>query len=180
MGRAADLREAAAIIKSGAVGTVKEVHVWTNRPVWDQGIDRPSDTPEVPAERALVRVDRPRGNAALSPGISSVQVARLVGLWHRCAGATWPAIRLNMPYMALDLRDPVSCAGDDLWPQHGNISGLVGDYLPVSRAETAGRRSNSCGTTAGSGRQPTSSKRRGSLPRSTKGRQGQGPDESQA
>src|SRR5262245_55178161 len=44
----ADLREAAAIIKSGAVGTVKEVHVWTNRPVWDQGIDRPTAVEPIP------------------------------------------------------------------------------------------------------------------------------------
>src|SRR5687768_15972229 len=43
-----DLRTAAAIIKSGVLGTVTEAHVWSNRPVWPQGIDRPSDTPPVP------------------------------------------------------------------------------------------------------------------------------------
>jgi predicted dehydrogenase len=29
-------------IQAGVIGTVKEVHVWTNRPVWPQGIPRPS------------------------------------------------------------------------------------------------------------------------------------------
>ena len=35
-------------IWDGAIGPVREVHIWTNRPVWPQGIDRPSDTPPVP------------------------------------------------------------------------------------------------------------------------------------
>jgi predicted dehydrogenase len=35
---------------SGAIGNVREVHAWTNRPVWPQGIEieRPTDTPPVP------------------------------------------------------------------------------------------------------------------------------------
>ena len=35
----------------GAIGPIREVHAWTNRPVWPQGIevDRPADTPAVPA-----------------------------------------------------------------------------------------------------------------------------------
>jgi len=35
----------------GAIGPIREAHAWTNRPVWPQGIevDRPTDTPEVPA-----------------------------------------------------------------------------------------------------------------------------------
>ena len=35
-------------IGAGTIGEVKEVHAWTNRPVWAQGIDRPKDTPAVP------------------------------------------------------------------------------------------------------------------------------------
>ena len=35
-------------IQDGAIGDVREVHCWTNRPVWPQGIDRPEDTPPVP------------------------------------------------------------------------------------------------------------------------------------
>ena len=36
-------------IWDGAIGPVREVHAWTNRPIWPQGIDRPEDTPPVPA-----------------------------------------------------------------------------------------------------------------------------------
>lgn len=37
-------------IWSGAIGAVREVHAWTNRPVWPTGIEveRPKDTPPVP------------------------------------------------------------------------------------------------------------------------------------
>ncbi len=35
-------------IQDGAIGNVREVHCWTNRPVWPQGIGRPTDTPAVP------------------------------------------------------------------------------------------------------------------------------------
>lgn len=35
-------------VQGGLIGQVKEVHIWTNRPVWPQGIGRPLDTPPVP------------------------------------------------------------------------------------------------------------------------------------
>ncbi len=37
-------------IQAGVIGDVREVHAWTNRPVWPQGVEveRPKDTPPVP------------------------------------------------------------------------------------------------------------------------------------
>jgi len=35
-------------IADGAIGNVSEVHAWTNRPIWPQGIDKPTDKPPVP------------------------------------------------------------------------------------------------------------------------------------
>jgi predicted dehydrogenase len=35
-------------IHDGAIGAVREAHVWSDRPIWPQGIDRPTDTPPVP------------------------------------------------------------------------------------------------------------------------------------
>lgn len=37
-------------INDGAIGTVREVHVWTDRPAgwWSQGVGRPTETPKVP------------------------------------------------------------------------------------------------------------------------------------
>lgn len=36
-------------INGGAIGTLKEVHNWTNRPVWPQYTTLPTDTPPVPS-----------------------------------------------------------------------------------------------------------------------------------
>jgi predicted dehydrogenase len=40
-----DGRRAVELIRGGAIGKVREVHVWTNRPVWPQGIARPTAQP---------------------------------------------------------------------------------------------------------------------------------------
>jgi predicted dehydrogenase len=51
-GQAAEgTRRNAEYIADGAIGPVREVHVWTDRPLgwWPQGIARPTDTPPTPA-----------------------------------------------------------------------------------------------------------------------------------
>ncbi len=44
-------RRAVEVVRSGAIGDVKELHVWTDRPAgwWPQGEGRPTDSPPVPA-----------------------------------------------------------------------------------------------------------------------------------
>ena len=44
-------RRAVEVVRSGAIGDVRELHVWTDRPAkwWPQGEERPTDTPPVPA-----------------------------------------------------------------------------------------------------------------------------------
>ncbi len=41
-------REGVELIRSDLLGPIKEIHVWTDRPIWPQGISRPKDTPGVP------------------------------------------------------------------------------------------------------------------------------------
>ena len=41
-------RRAVEVIQSGIIGNVTEVYVWTNRPVWPQGIERPEGQDPVP------------------------------------------------------------------------------------------------------------------------------------
>ncbi|MFP4057605.1 MAG: Gfo/Idh/MocA family protein [Candidatus Brocadiia bacterium] len=43
------LRTTVEWIQDGCVGPVREVHCWTNRPRWPQGLTRPNETPPVPA-----------------------------------------------------------------------------------------------------------------------------------
>lgn len=43
------LRRAVEVIQAGVIGKPKELHVWSNRPIWPQGLDRPAGKDEVPA-----------------------------------------------------------------------------------------------------------------------------------
>ncbi|HZR21851.1 MAG TPA: Gfo/Idh/MocA family oxidoreductase, partial [Verrucomicrobiae bacterium] len=43
------LRRAVEVIHAGVIGPVKQIHVWTNRPIWPQGITRPEGSDPVPA-----------------------------------------------------------------------------------------------------------------------------------
>ncbi len=42
------IRQTCEWIWDGAIGEVTEVHAWTNRPIWPQGLERPNETPSVP------------------------------------------------------------------------------------------------------------------------------------
>jgi hypothetical protein len=42
------LRRAVEVVHSGLIGPVKQIHVWTNRPVWPQGIVRPAGEDPIP------------------------------------------------------------------------------------------------------------------------------------
>ncbi len=44
------LRRAVEVIQAGVIGNPLECHVWTNRPIWPQGLDRPAGQDPVPAK----------------------------------------------------------------------------------------------------------------------------------
>ena len=43
------LRRAVEVLQAGVIGKPVELHVWTNRPIWPQGLDRPKGEDPVPA-----------------------------------------------------------------------------------------------------------------------------------
>lgn len=43
-----EVRKLTEVIQSGVIGEIREVHAWTNRPIWPQGMDRPTEIVEVP------------------------------------------------------------------------------------------------------------------------------------
>lgn len=43
------LRKAVQVVQSGAIGEVRDLHIWSNRPIWPQGIPRPEGSDPVPA-----------------------------------------------------------------------------------------------------------------------------------
>src|SRR5437870_8173473 len=48
-GSASDgLRRAVEVVQAGLIGPVRQAYVWTNRPIWPQGLERPSGEDPVP------------------------------------------------------------------------------------------------------------------------------------
>jgi len=104
------LRKSAAMIQAGVLGPVKEVHVWTNRPIWPQGIPRPAaSTPP-----SNLHWDLWLGPAPERPYASGYHTFGWRGWWDFGTGALGDMAChiLNMPFMALDLRDPVSVVAE--------------------------------------------------------------------
>ena len=67
------LRRAVEVIQSGLIGQVREVHVWSNRPIWPQGMDRPEGNDPVPS---TMNWDTWLGPAKLRPYKSKWAVQR--------------------------------------------------------------------------------------------------------
>jgi predicted dehydrogenase len=42
------LRRAVEVIQAGIIGNPRELHVWSNRPIWPQGLDRPAGSDPIP------------------------------------------------------------------------------------------------------------------------------------
>ena len=108
----AGLRSAAAMVADGLIGDVKEVHVWTNRPVWPQGRDRPTDTSDPPSHIHWKEFIGPAEHREFADGVYHPFKWR--GWWAFGTGALGDMAchTLNMPFAALNLRDPVSVVAE--------------------------------------------------------------------
>lgn len=100
------LREAAALLKKNVLGTPKEVHVWSNRPIWAQGGPRPAEK-EPPKE---LDWDLWLGPAPKRPYGDGYHPFSWRGWWDFGSGALGDMAchTVNMPFMGLDLFNPTS------------------------------------------------------------------------
>jgi predicted dehydrogenase len=108
------LRRAVELIQSGVIGAVREVHVWTNRPVWDQAptvMSRPAETPEVPSH---VHWDEFLGPAPLRPYNACYHPFKWRGWWDFGTGAVGDmgCHTANMAFMALKIDAPTSIVAE--------------------------------------------------------------------
>jgi len=110
------MRHSAALVRAGALGTVTEVHVWTNRPIWPQGGPRPQPAP-VPAN---LHWDLWLGPAPERPYGDGYHPFAWRGWWDFGTGALGDMAchTVNMPFMALDLRNPVSVQAQSAGHNH--------------------------------------------------------------
>ncbi|MBM4073547.1 MAG: Gfo/Idh/MocA family oxidoreductase [Planctomycetes bacterium] len=106
-----NLRTAVEIIRAGAIGDVREVHVWTNRPIWPQGIanrPKPQDAPQG------LHWDLWLGTAPSRPYNQAYAPFAWRGWWDYGTGAIGDMAchTMNLAFMALNLRDPRTIAAD--------------------------------------------------------------------
>jgi len=107
-GTAADgFRAGVEAIRSGVIGKVREVHVWTNRPVWPQGMARPTETPPVPAH---FQWDLFLGTAPQRPYNPAYHPFNWRGWWDFGTGALGDmgCHTANLAFMGLELGSPLS------------------------------------------------------------------------
>ena len=94
-------------IRSGVLGEVTDLHVWTDRAKgwWPQGVDRPRETPPVPRGARLEPLARRGPCAAVSPGVLPVRLAPLEDFGTGSVG-DMGIHNAAMPFAALELGPP--------------------------------------------------------------------------
>ena len=99
-------------IWDGVIGAVREIHTWTNRPVWPQGIEveRPKDTPAVPS---TFDWDRWIGPAPFRPYHPDYHPAKWRAWWDFGTGSLGDlgCHIVDAPFWACKLKYPVSVEG---------------------------------------------------------------------
>jgi hypothetical protein len=108
-----NFRTSVEMIQTGAIGPVKEVHVWTNRPVWPQApkvTRRPAPAKETPKH---IHWDLFLGTAPSRPYAPGYHPFDWRGWWDFGTGALGDMAchTMNMPFMGLKLGFPTSLAG---------------------------------------------------------------------
>jgi predicted dehydrogenase len=113
-------REAAEVIRAGALGTVREVHVWTNRPIWPQSeMWRNRQPAPLPGEAVPAGLDFDLwlGPAPQRPYNQAYLPFSWRGWWDYGTGAIGDMAchTMNLPFFALRLEAPsrVSAVLDD-------------------------------------------------------------------
>ena len=116
-GSAADgLRRGVETIQDGLIGQVHEVHVWTNRPIWPQAMDRPEGEDPVPS---TLDWDVWIGAAPMRPyvGVRENHSGRKYGIYEPFTWRGWQDFgcgalgdmgchTVNLPFRGLDLGAP--------------------------------------------------------------------------
>jgi len=120
------LRKAATLLQNGHLGKIKEVHVFTNRPVWPQGGPRPEPA-EVPPH---LHWDEWLGCAPERPYANGYHTFSWRGWWDFGTGALGDMAchTFNMPFAGLNLANPktiqANCSGHnaDSYPNSSKIT----------------------------------------------------------
>jgi predicted dehydrogenase len=109
------IRRAVELLRAGVLGRVSEVHMWTNRPIWPQGMPKYPAAEPVPKGLAW---DLWIGPAPFHDYSSQIAPFNWRGYWDFGAGALGDmgCHIMDMPYWALGLTSPTSV---ETWQEGG-------------------------------------------------------------
>src|SRR5688572_26933168 len=98
-------RQSGEWIEAGAIGKVSEIHYWTNRPIWPQAIERPSESHHTPE---WLDWDLFLGPAPLRPYHPAYHPFNWRGWWDFGTGALGDIAchSMDAAFWIYDLRDP--------------------------------------------------------------------------
>ncbi len=121
------LREGAEVIRSGAIGDVREIHIWTNRPIWPQGMTK--IPPGQPVPKTL-NWDLWLGPAPQREYNEAYVPFNWRGWWDYGTGAIGDMAchTMNLPYMALQLGPPTTIEAE--------TDGAINNISPPSGSPT--------------------------------------------
>jgi predicted dehydrogenase len=145
------LRRAVELIRGGAIGPVRELHVWTNRPIWPQSpkvTARPTGNFEIPKHVHWDLFLGPAPEREYAPGYHPFAWR---GWWDFGTGALGDMAchTANMGFMALKLGYPVSVQAESEKPNSETFPGWArivwefparGDMPPVTMFWYEGKR----------------------------------------
>jgi predicted dehydrogenase len=151
-GSAADgLRRAVELVQDGIIGPVKEVHVWTNRPVWPQAPDITARPDKADPWPKGIHWDAFIGGAPMRPFVEKVyHPFNWRGWWDYGTGAIGDMAchTANMAFRALKLGHPVAISAenaelnDETFPGWARVTiefPARGDMPPVTLTWYEGR-----------------------------------------
>ncbi len=119
-------------VEAGLIGTVKEVHFWTNRPIWPQAIDRPLQEFYVPD---TMQWDLWLGPAPERPYNPAYAPFRWRGWWDFGTGALGDMAchLMDAAFWTLDLRNPSRIIPDvtQLYPETAPAASRIEYQFPA-------------------------------------------------
>lgn len=119
-----DIRRVCEWIWSGAIGEISEVHAWTDRPIWPQGLQRPAESMKVPG---TLDWDLFLGPATYRPYHSAYTPWNWRGWWDYGTGA--------LGDMACHVLDPVFWALNLKYPSKVEASSTLINTESAPHAE---------------------------------------------
>ncbi len=128
------IRRAVELIRAGLIGKVKEVHTWTNRPIWPQGMSTMPKARPIPNSLDWYLWLGPAPDRPYHPSYCPFNWR---GWWDFGTGALGDmgCHIMDMPFWALDLKHPVSVEAESEGNTYlsGPISSVITYRFPAGK-----------------------------------------------